>query len=206
METTPAVTTTPAPEAPFATKEAYLAILAQANIPVDDQSGFIKVLLPGGRLYVANTKTVRRIDLAEFEVGLGTLTKTPKKPNGKVMQEAILGRGATKDLETFTAILTHLQSLPAIEKAKPAPKVKAPKAAKDAAPAKPAPLSPEDMEARKALIAKVAKEKGVAVSSKSIAFEAPPSSPEELVSEEPAIAEALEAAEEAGVVLTAAAE
>lgn len=204
METT----TTPAVAAPaYATREAYMAVLTEAGITFDDQSGFIKVLLPGGRLYVANTKTVRRVDLAEFEFALGRLTTPPSKPNGKVLQQMILGRGEATDLANFKEVLTHLQSLPAIEKAKPAPKVKAPKADKAATtPAAPAEMTPEDKEARKKLIIKAAEEMGVAVSKKSIAYEPPPSSPEEIAGEEVAVAEALEAAAEAGVLVANAAE
>ena len=165
--------TVPAPvvpaAAPFATREQYIDVLTQYELTHVEQSGFIKVQCPGGRLYIAATKTVRRVDLSGFEMDLKEqLTKVPHcGVFGAVKQQMVVGTGPEGDLERFDEVLNHLMSLPA-----PAPAVKAPKAKKvagekkgwGAKPAAPAPESDEAKAARMALIRRVAAEKGVSVS------------------------------------------
>ena len=175
--TTAAVLTTPAPKASlFATKEQYVAILTGLGLPIVEQSGFIKVQCPGGRLYIAATKTVRRIDLSGFELPLPLqLTKVPHcGPFGKVTQQMEVGTGPAGDLERFEEILSTLQALPAPVKVE---KPKAPKMAKGekkgwgATPKAPAAEGEEAKAARIALIKRVAAEKGLSVSSSSAAAE-----------------------------------
>lgn len=158
----------------FMSRDQAIALLTEKGLEYTEQSGFLKVIAPGGRLYIAATKTVRRVDLSGFEVGLGTLTKVPHcGVFGQVKQQLKLGTSDSEALANLTAVIDHLMALPA-----PAPKVKAPKApkaAKDekkgwgAVPAAPAPETDDAKAARIALIKKVAQEKGMAVSSKSIA-------------------------------------
>lgn len=155
--------------ATFATREQYIAILDARGLAWKEQSGFLKVTAPGGKMYVAATKTVRRIDLGGFEMPLSEeLTKLPHcGVFGAIKQQMVVGTGPAGDLERFEEVLTHLLALPA-----PTPIVKAPKAKKVAGEKKgwgakaPAaePESDTVRAARIALIRRVAMEKGMAVS------------------------------------------
>jgi len=152
----------------------FLAVLAELNIPHTVQSGFIRVEgAKGRRLYIAATKRVGRIDISGFEVDFGA-----KVPHcgvfGAVKQQMDLSNELTESdiLSNFRALVEHMMTLPAIEKVA---KVKAPKAPKAGRKAKPGtvPSSPEPTDAlkgRMALIKKLAQERGVAVSSKTLAM------------------------------------
>jgi hypothetical protein len=155
----------------FATREQYIALVEKAGADWAEQSGFIRVnSQSGARLYVAATKTVRRVDLSGFTMPLAEeITKLPHCGKfGKVEQQMVVGSGAEGDLERFEEILTALLALPV--PAKPEPKPKAPKKAKGEKKgwgAKPAAPAVEDLAAkaaRLALIKRVAAEKGVQVS------------------------------------------
>ena len=152
----------------FATREQYETLLALKGLPHTIQSGFIRVEgAKGNRLYVAATKTVRRIDISGFEVSR-EIAKVPHVGVfGNVKQQMKMDGSSEDQLARFELLLGELIAQPAKV---PAPK--APKAKKDktlgAAPVK-VPETDEAKEARKALIRKIALEKGVSVSSKSIA-------------------------------------
>lgn len=159
----------------FATKEQYLAVLADLGLSHTEQSGFIRVEgAKGRRLYIAATKTVRRVDLSGFEMDLKEeITKVPHcGVFGNVKQQMVVGTGPEGDLERVREVLAHMATLPAIEKAPAKPKAPKAKAAKTegAVPAAPAVDSPEAIKARMELIKKVAAEKGVGVSSKTLAL------------------------------------
>jgi len=159
--------------ATFATREQYIEIVEKAGAKWTEQSGFIRVdSQSGSRLYVAATKTVRRVDLSGYTMPLAEqVTKPPHCGKfGKVEQQMIVGTGVEGDLERFEELLTTLLALPVPPKA--APKPKAPKLKKGekkgwgAVPAAPA---PEDLVAkatRIALIKRIAAERGVAVSAR----------------------------------------
>ena len=163
---------------PFATLDQYKQAIADAGLSYTEQSGFLRVDgASGRRLYVASTKTVRRIDISGWEFALGRLTKPPHTTiTGNVKQQMVIGLGADADLEKFTELLAHMKSLAAVEKvAKP----KAPKAAKagDAdgeVPSMPASSPNEAIEKRLAQIANVkkfAEMRGSPVSEKVLAEE-----------------------------------
>lgn len=108
----------------FATSEQYIEVLIAHGIDWTVQSGFLKVSLPGARLYIANTKTVRRVDLSGFEIPFSRcVTRLPKGGTfGKVKQQMIVGEGPENDLATFEEVLLEAASLPAPEvKTKTAP-------------------------------------------------------------------------------------
>lgn len=122
------MTTDTAPVAPvaptFMTKDQAIAILAEFGLSHIEQSGFLKVAAPGGRIYIAATKTTRRVDISGFEVD-PSLGKVPHcGPFGKVKQQLRLGASADEAMSNLRALLAVLVALPA-----PEPKVKAPKAA-----------------------------------------------------------------------------
>jgi len=158
----------------FATREQYIAAIEKAGAAWTEQSGFIKVQSQSGaRLYVAATKTVRRVDMSGFELPLSEqLTNLPKGGVfGKVLQQMVVGTGPEGDLERFEEVLAAMLALPVPEKVV---KVKAPKApkAKGAVKTAPVPRAPETTQSkadRIALIKKIAMERGLAISSKSVA-------------------------------------
>jgi len=144
----------------------FLAILDTLQVPYITQSGFIKVSAAKGRnMYIANTKTVGRIDLSGFEVDFGA-----KVPHcgvfGNVRQQLDLDPvlGEEGILQNFTAALEVMHALAPVEKVAKA---------KAAVAAKPefSTVTPEEIAqaalARRLLIAKTAEEMGVTVSSKS---------------------------------------
>lgn len=165
----------------FATREMYEKVLSDMGVASKVQSGFLKVEpVEGRRMYVPTTKTVRRVDLAGWEHGLGSLTKVPDQGVfGQVRQQMRCGQGAEQDIRNFTALLSHLLTLSPVEKEAKAPK--APKASQPTVVA-PVPSSPEveaaKLEAKRQLILKVAREKGVPVSKKSPFYTLLTSSPE----------------------------
>lgn len=156
---------------PMARFEEIIVRLEAAGLKVEDKAGWIKVEGPGGhRMYVAKQKEVRRVDLSGFAKGwavpgLGILP--PKEPNGRVYGRV--------DLEHPQALL-HFEMLgmamltwpaPAPEERRGVGRKAAPKAAAEPKRAEALPLgqlSDDEKAKRKALIARVAKEKGVTVS------------------------------------------
>lgn len=131
--TTPTVVNAKTEGPQYATREQYEEIIARLGAFFIEQSGFLKVNQPGGKLYVAATKTVRRVDLSGFEHGLGRLTKTPHcGVFGKVRQQMRVDGTPAEQLARFEELLRHLMTLPA-----PAPVAKAPKAPKAKAPEAP---------------------------------------------------------------------
>lgn len=130
----PATATVAVKPAPiYMTRSEAEDLLESLGLPFIEQSGFIKVALPGARVYIAATKTIRRVDLSGFTHP--TLGKTPHCGEfGAVKQQLILGTSAQEALANLEEVLRYAAALPA-----PAPKVKAPKAKKVQAPAAPAP-------------------------------------------------------------------
>lgn len=168
--TTTTATETPAPKAEWATLDQYRAILLDRGVPFKAQSGFIRVEGPKGyRLYVASTKTVRRVDLSGFELQSATVRPHKLGKFGNVSQEINLIKGdVDAQLEAFRFVLGRMLELTPKEPAKKEPK--APKAKKEAS-SSPAPSTEGESAEAKArrleLIKKVAAEKGVAVSANS---------------------------------------
>lgn len=161
--------TVAAPVAKFMTRPEAEAAVRAAGLSFTEQSGFLKVTAPGGRLYIAATKTVRRVDISGFEVS-PTLGKVPHcGVFGAVKQQLVLGETGAEALANLNAVLAILVALPA--PAPKAPKAKAPKAPK-AAKATKEPAEPESDNARAAriaLIKRVAAEKKAAISPASMA-------------------------------------
>ena len=170
--TTPETVVVP-PVAKFGTREQYLAVLQRLGVAHQAQSGFIRVEGPkGNRLYVASTKTVRRVDISGFEAPI-TIAQTPHMGVfGNVKQQMILTGEAEKDLARFEELVgIMLNQSPKT----PAPRVAKPKVEKVVAPsvdpAEEAAKAQAAKEAKLALIRKVAAEKGVSVSQKVLASE-----------------------------------
>lgn len=173
-ENTNSETVVVAPVAKFGTKEQYIEVLSRLGAKFTAQSGFIRVDGPkGNRLYVASTKTVRRVDISGFEVPI-TLGATPHMGVfGNVKQQMILTDSAEKDLARFEEIVGLMNKeapkTPAPKTMKPKAEVKA--SAPEVDPAEQAVKAKEAKEAKLALIRKVAAEKGVSVSQKVLASE-----------------------------------
>ena len=152
----------------------FLAVLAELTVPFTTQSGFVRVEgAKGRRLYVAATKKVGRIDISGFEVEFGA-----KKPHcgefGAVKQQMDLSPeiGEEGILSNFRSLVSHMLTLPAVEKVKAEKKPKAPRTAKKTGGEVPPPPvdSAEAVKARMELIKRVAAEKGLNVSSKTLAL------------------------------------
>ena len=149
----------------------FLAVLSDLSVPFTVQSGFIRVEgAKGRRLYVAATKRVGRVDISGFEVDFGA--KTPHCGIfGNVKQQMDLSSelGEEGILANFKALVQHMLTLPAVIKEV---KVKAPKAPRVSkkADSKPTPESPEAIKSRMDLIKRIAAEKGLSVSSKTLAL------------------------------------
>lgn len=151
----------------------FTTILSELGIATTTQSGFIRVDGPKGRrVYVAATKKVGRVDISGFTVEFGA--KTPHCGEfGNVKQQLDLDPALGEDgiLTNFKALVEHMLTLPAVEKAPPKPK--APKAAKVEAvvgevPAAPAPDA--GIKDRLAAIKAYAESRGMAVSNKTLAL------------------------------------
>ncbi len=147
----------PVPVSPsYALRSAYEAAILAAGLTFVEQSGFLRVeAAKGRRMYVAATKTVRRVDLSGWESPtlavphrLGTF--------GAVTQMLPIAGTPEEQVARFVEALEVMKSLAPREVTK-AGAAKAPKAKK----AVEVPQVPED---RMALIRKVAAEKNVAVS------------------------------------------
>lgn len=106
------------PKAKFAEQDAYLDILAKHIVPYSVQSGFIRVEGPkGNRLYIANTKTVRRVDISGFEASW-VIAKLPHcGPFGSVKQQMLMDGTPSEQLARFELLVETLLAQPAKEKA-----------------------------------------------------------------------------------------
>ena len=150
-----------------------------AGVRQEDKAAWIKVYGPHGdqgpRIYIAKQVRVRQIDLSDFGKGwVGTLPL--KAPNGRV--QAHLDMEDPLALWHLEELLKLLPSLPRVEKARVAPMGRTAKSPKNPPTASsrlqkgivdnshlPAKDNSEEAKAkRKALIEKVAREKGVAIS------------------------------------------
>jgi hypothetical protein len=161
--------------ATYLPREKYEAIMTKLGISWTEQSGFLKAEpVKGRRLYVAATKKVGRVDLSGFEFAHGT--KRPDQgPFGRVLQQLDVTGTEEEVLARFEAIAAHLLTLQPEEKAPKAPKAKAPKAVSATTEGEvPAPAvdSPEAIRSRMELIKRVAAEKGVPVSARTLALAA----------------------------------
>lgn len=149
----------------------YEARLTAAGLTWTEQSGYLKVEpVANRRIYVASTKTVRRIDISGFEA-THDIAREPKGGRfGRVNQQMHMEGTADEVLARFDALLEVLKAqTPDL----PVPKAKAPKAPKAAAPEAEGevPEAPTSSPAdRLELIKRVAAEKGVAVSSRTLAL------------------------------------
>lgn len=109
------------------TREAALQLIGKHGLKAQQQSGFIKVTAPGGKMYIGcreNSKTFNRVDLS-FEFKLGTFTKLPVGVGGSIKQQLIIQDSAEKTLEALDQVMAHLVSLPSQQ---PVRKERAPKA------------------------------------------------------------------------------
>lgn len=140
----------------FATLEAYKALMSSRGLTWVEQSGFLKVEpVKGRRIYVANTKTVRRVDVSGWEASL-SLAGTPKGGRfGQVTGQLRIEGDIETQLLMLDALIDELLAQPPVEPKVKAVKVEAAEIAKDLE-AKPA----KDLD----LIARVAEEMGVPVS------------------------------------------
>jgi len=160
----------------FFARGQYELILNEKGVPYTEQSGFLRVEgAKGNRLYVASTKTVRRIDISGFETDRD-LAKSPHTgPFGNVKQQMRLDGDEGEVLFRFAELVDRLLAQPAKQPAEKAPKAPKEKKAKGerkgwgATPKAPPPDDEAQKAARIALIKKVAAEKGMAISPKSIA-------------------------------------
>lgn len=156
-------------------REKFEQVLQHLGIEWLPQSGFHKVLGPKGyRIYVANTKTVARVDLSGFEVPFGTRSPAQGVFGNVRQQLEMRGLGEEDILRNFAAVCEHMMGLtPAEPKAKKEAKGKAPKAA--GAEVKTDQVLPDDEASKEArakrleLIKRVAAEKGAKVSEKTLA-------------------------------------
>jgi len=149
----------------------FLTVLTELEVPFTVQSGFIRVEgAKGRRLYVAATKKVGRVDISGFEVDFGA--KIPHcGPFGNVKQQMDLSPelGEEGILANFKALVQHMLLLPAVVKEVKIKAPKAPRVSKKAASA-PVPENPEAIKSRMDLIKRIAAEKGLSVSSKTLAL------------------------------------
>lgn len=142
----------------------FTTILETLGVPFITQSGFLKVSGAKGRnMYIANTKTVGRIDLSGFEVEFGAkLPHCGVFGNVKQQLDLDIALGEEGILQNFTSALEVMLSLPAVEKVSKA------KAAKVEAKPEYSTVTAEEIAqaalARRLLIAKTAEEMGAMVS------------------------------------------
>ena len=154
--------------------DTLLAVVTKAGLAYTTQSGFHKVeAAKGNRLYVAATKRCGRVDLSGFLIDPNDgLTQTPHcGPFGAVKQQLLMEGGTEAEVVArFERVVAALLLQPAVVKVVKPPKAKAPKAimatTAGTVPATPAPLS--DPSSRLELIKRVAAEKGMAISSKTL--------------------------------------
>jgi len=148
-------------------------ILKFPSLQMTPQAGFLKVAAPETarhyRVYPARTTMVGRVDLSGFTMDHpGLLTLKDHERFGKVSQQVDFSRPEAEVLECLEAVLAHMASLPAPAKPEKAKKEAAPKAKgwsfRTAAADKTPEQLAEEKAKRRALIERVAREKGVAVS------------------------------------------
>lgn len=140
----------------------FEALIVASGLPYSPQKGFVKVSGAKGRnIYVAATKRVGRVDLSGFVMEGETVQAPHCGEFGNVKQQLRFDLPEDEVLANFAALLEHLKSLPEVPAAERKPKA-GPKTA--AAQGWSAPVAPK--KDRKALIEKVAKEKGAKVSEK----------------------------------------
>lgn len=100
----------------------FETILKASGLVFTLQKGFVKVQGPKGRnLYVAATKRVGRVDISGFETDLAGITSLGELAFGNVKQQLDFSRTEDEILATFTAVLAHMATLPAVEKAQRKP-------------------------------------------------------------------------------------
>lgn len=130
MTTTTSPETTPVVKpAAWMTLDQALAIVTQFGLEFKAQSGFVKVFGPkGNQVYIANTKTVRRIDISGFECDPSVAQVPHTGPFGNVKQQVRLaGYSVQEQMSNLHVVLETMVHQPA--------KVKAPKAKAEKAPA-----------------------------------------------------------------------
>jgi hypothetical protein len=143
-------------------------VLVARGLALLPQAGFIKVSGAKGRnLYIAKTKRVGRIDLSGFEVPVEMgVTNLGGEAFGAVKQQMDFTLAEADILANFEKVLNHMLALPerVIEKKTTTPKPASLPKAQGWSVAPVASLDGDAAAKRKALIAKVAAEKGVSVS------------------------------------------
>jgi hypothetical protein len=147
----------------------FESLVRELELPMLNQAGFVKVCHNGNCVYIANTKAVGRIDISGFEMSEDTagIVRLGGEAFGRVKQQVeFVGRTEDEILATTRAILEHLKTLPPVEKAKRGASSTTPKEKAKGFSADVPKAPPVDKAARRALIEKVAKEKGAKVSKK----------------------------------------
>jgi len=175
-DTTVAAATPVVVPSKYLTRTEVEALIAKCGLTFLSQTGFLKVeAAKGRRLYIASTKTVRRIDISGFEVA-EDLGQTPHcGVFGQVKQQVILTGTVDEQLARLEAVIEVMKTLPAVEKApKPAKAPKAPKSAGGTATGDAAPKTEAEVQAgtlsRMEMIKKYAAERGLAISQKTLAL------------------------------------
>jgi hypothetical protein len=154
MDTTPVAITTPVT---YANRSDFELLINEAGLTFREQSGFLRVDGPkGNRIYVAATKTVRRVDLSGFEAPLEIAKPHKLGTFGGVSQELRITGDLVEDLARFATLLEILKAQAPKE---PVAKAKAEKAAAKVE-------TPEERAARMVLIKETAARLKVKVSSK----------------------------------------
>ena len=128
--TTPAAQSGAIPAQVWVEGSKFMDIVKAAGLQYVQQSGFFKVLGPkGNQLYIATTKTCRRIDISGFDAG-PVLAGPPKAPNGNVTgMMRMESLSEAEQLERFTKLVELLKTQPAkVPAPKPPRAPKAPKA------------------------------------------------------------------------------
>lgn len=145
-------------------------VIQASGLAYKAQKGFVKVMGREGRnVYVASTKRVGRVDVSGFEMldpdgkALPGFVRPHCGEFGNVKQQLDFSLDQEAILQNFAALLEHMKGLePAVRKPRPIGQTK------------PAPAgwtsvgkTPEEQKAdRKALIERVAREKGAQISEK----------------------------------------
>ena len=138
---------------------AILSLVEASGCTVAEKAGWYKVMgAKGRRLYVPKTKSVGRIDLVGIPDGEG-IRALGGDSFGSVTHQVDFSRTEPEILSTVAHCLEQLAQLPELEV------TRKPRAAK----AEPEPASLPSLADRLALIARVAKEKGVPMSASLLA-------------------------------------
>jgi hypothetical protein len=148
----------------YVPRASFETILTIAGLTFLEQSGFLKVEAAKGRkIYVAATKMVGRVDISGFEVSSSIGQRPHCGEFGKVKQQLRMEGTVEEVTARFTELVTILLAQPAVEAVVKAPKVKAEKKAA-------VEVKPSTVLDRLALIKQIAAEKGLSVSSKTMAL------------------------------------